>query len=203
MEINMKQLAGKDYRKIINFAIEGMNFNSYFKRSFAVHLFGRYFFYKELERSTQVIAAYMGDQVVGVVMVAMKDEAKLPSSLWRRFYVNTYRKAMKLLAKNEGSIYDQTNEEMLASFRQQAKPDGEICFLAADPNIQGKGIGSKLLKAVEKSAKGQLLYLYTDDDCSYQFYDYKGFDRSEQRTITFGSGNDATPLKCFLYSKRF
>lgn len=203
MDITIKQLARKDFRNIIQFAIEGMNFGTYFKSKFAVHLFGRYFFYKELEASTQVLAAYMGDQVVGVIMVAMKDEPKLPSSRWRNFYVKSYRKAMQILAKNEGSIYEETNEEMYKAFLQRENPDGEICFLAADPTIQGKGIGSKLLEAIETSSKGKLLYLYTDDDCTYEFYDYKAFERSEQRIITFGSGEDESPLTCFLYSKRF
>lgn len=69
---------------------------------------------------------------------------------------------------------------MHRSFFKDEEPDGEIAFLAADPDYQGKGIGSALLKALEKDEKGKLVYLYTDNACSYGFYEHRGFLKAEQ-----------------------
>ncbi len=54
------------------------------------------------------------------------------------------------------------------------KPDGEILFLAADPECGVKGIGTALLKALEEKEKGKTMYLFTDDGCTYQFYEHRG-----------------------------
>lgn len=81
-------------------------------------------------------------------------------------------------------------------------PDGEIIFLAADPDCKVKGIGTALLNALEQKEKGKLLYLYTDDGCTYQFYEHRGFERVEEKEIVLEMPKGKVPLKCFVYSKR-
>jgi ribosomal protein S18 acetylase RimI-like enzyme len=92
---------------------------------------------------------------------------------------------------------------MLNDYLKNANPDGEICFLAADPTIQGKGIGTLLLEELGRLEKGKLIYLYTDDNCTYQFYEHKGFERSEEKEIKMELGGKTVPLTCLLYSKQF
>ncbi len=81
------------------------------------------------------------------------------------------------------------------------KPDGEILFLAADPECGVKGIGTALLKALEEKEKGKTMYLFTDDGCTYQFYEHRGFDRVEEKDIVMKMPKGDVPLKCFMYSK--
>ena len=81
-------------------------------------------------------------------------------------------------------------------------PDGEIIFLVADPDCKVKGIGTALLNALEQKEKGKLLYLYTDDGCTYQFYEHRGFERVEEKEIVLEMPKGKVPLKCFVYSKR-
>lgn len=76
LKIEIKSLQKKDFGKAIEFAIKGMNFDQYMDNKLILQLYGRYFFYLELERSTQVLAAYMGDQLVGVLLAEMKNETK-------------------------------------------------------------------------------------------------------------------------------
>ncbi len=76
LKIEIKPLQKKDFGKAIEFAIKGMNFDQYMDNKLILQLYGRYFFYLELERSTQVLAAYMGDQLVGVLLAEMKNETK-------------------------------------------------------------------------------------------------------------------------------
>lgn len=179
-----------------------MHFNRYVDNKLALRLYGRYFLYLELERSSQVIAAYMGDRLVGILMADMKNEPKVYTSFWRKLYVIIFKAIMAVVAKNGSDIYDEANKVMFNIYSKKANPDGEICFLAADPTIQGKGIGTLLLEELYSREKGKLVYLYTDDNCTYQFYEHKGFERSEEKEIKMILGGKTVPLTCLLYSKQ-
>ncbi len=84
---------------------------------------------------------------------------------------------------------------------QSHTPDGEITFLAADPDCKIKGVGTALLRALEEKEKGKTLYLYTDNACTYQFYEHRGFERVEEKQIVLEMPKGKVPLTCFLYSK--
>ena len=92
---------------------------------------------------------------------------------------------------------------MYDAYTKNNSPDGQIVFLAADPEAKGKGIGSLLLDELEKREKGKELYLYTDDACTYQFYEHRGFIRSGEKDIVMELREKVVPLKCMLYSKKF
>lgn len=201
MDIEIRELSHKDYFKVIDFAIKGMNFNRYVESKTELSLYGRYFLYLELKRATQVLAAYMGDRLVGVLMADMKNEPKKHSSFWRNLYVKIVDAVMAVAYRNGTAPYDTANAAMLKEYAKRANPDGEICFLAADPTIQGKGIGTQLLNELAKREKGKLIYLYTDDNCTYQFYENKGFERAEEKKIEIEIHGKTTPLTCLLYSK--
>lgn len=81
-------------------------------------------------------------------------------------------------------------------------PDGEMLFLAADPKREGQGIGTELLRELERREPGREIYLYTDSGCTWQFYEHRGFERREQEEIVMELGGKSVPLTCFLYRKR-
>lgn len=76
MDLEFGQLKKADYKKAIQFAIEGMHFNWYLDNKLLQNLYGRYFLYLEMSRATQAIAAYKGDELAGVLLCEMKGEAK-------------------------------------------------------------------------------------------------------------------------------
>jgi GNAT superfamily N-acetyltransferase len=203
MEVKIKKLQRKDFGKVIDFAIEGMHFHRYVDNKIALRLYGRYFLYLELERASQVLAAYMGGQLVGILMADMKNEPKQYSSFWRKLYVKIFKAIMTVAVKGGPDIYDEANKAMFQKYVNRAIPDGEICFLAVDPTIHGKGIGTQLLNELSRHEKGKLIYLYTDDYCTYQFYEHKGFERVEEKKIEMEIGGKTVPLTCLLYSKQF
>jgi len=90
---------------------------------------------------------------------------------------------------------------MYQAYTQTNRPDGEIIFLAADPDSGIKGIGSKLLSELEKREKGKKIYLYTDNACTYQFYEHRGFERVGEEDVELVVGKKKVPLTCLLYSK--
>lgn len=202
MDVEIRPLNPKDYGKAIDFAIQGIHFERYVQNRLALRLYGRYFLYLELARATQVLAAYVGERLVGVLMADMNGEAKHHSSLWQRQYVKLFGAMMALAVRGGPDVYDRANEEMLREFLKTAKPDGELCFLAADPAMQGKGIGTRLLNELGRREAGRCIYLYTDDNCNVQFYEKRGFVCAQQRNIHMQIGSNTVPLACLLYSKR-
>ena len=201
MEIEIRELRKRDYGKAIQFAITGMHFNLYLDHKFLLHLYGRYFWYSELQCATQVIAAYLGDELAGVLLADMRGEKKRHRTIGQTIYVKIFAFLQNTFYKGGTSIYDAENREMLGEYLEKNQPDGQVVFLAADPDSKEKGIGTKLLEELERRERGKDIYLYTDDACTYEFYEHRGFVRSSEREVVLDFGNKKVPLKCFLYSK--
>lgn len=202
MEIEIKDIRKKDYKKAIQFAIRGMHFDWYLDNQFMLNAYGRYFWYLEINRATQVLAAYTGGEFVGVLLAEIKGEEKKHQSFLQKAYVKIIDVIQKIFSKGGAGLYEDTTKEQLAHYLKSETPDGEILFLAADPNCKIKGIGTALLCALEEREKGKTLYLYTDDACTYQFYEHRGFERMEEKEIILEMPKGQVPLKCFVYRKK-
>ena len=88
---------------------------------------------------------------------------------------------------------------MKASLRSE--PDVELVFFAIAPACKGKGVGTKLLAAFERACAGMDMFLRTDDACTYQFYEHRGFMRAVERDVAMGGAKGAFTLKCMMYVK--
>lgn len=182
MELQIKPLKKKDYKKAIRYAIEGMHFDWYLKNKFLLNAYGRYFWYLEMNRATEVYAAYLGDTLAGVLLAEMYGEKPQHSSGLKKLYVKVIDFAQKHFFKDGAGVYEETAAELLTEYKKNTKPEGEIIFLAADPDIKIKGIGTMLLSAFEKGKNGKTVFLHTDNACTYQFYEKRGFDRVQRKT---------------------
>lgn len=203
MQVKIGELKKQDYSKAIQFARKGMHFDWYLDNKLLLHLYGRYFWYLEMGRATQIIAAYAGDELAGVLLAEIKGENKQYHSPWSAWYVKLFDFFQKILYKEGAGVYEKTNREMFLQYSRHNSPDGEIIFLAANPETKIKGVGSLLLEELELRERGKKLYLYTDDACTYQFYEHRGFVRACEKEVILNFGNKTVPLKCFLYSKIF
>ena len=202
MSIEIKELRKKDYKKAIQYSITGMHFNMYIDSDFLLKLYGMYFWHLELTNATQVISAYIDDELVGVLLADMKGEEKRYKTFGKILYVKIFDFLQKIFYKDGVGVYDKANKEMLDSYKSKNNPDGEIRFLVANPDIKVKGIGTLLLNELEKREKGKEIYLFTDDKCTYQFYEHRGFDRVGEKDIEMDINKKKVPLKCLLYSKK-
>ena len=201
MEIVIKEIIRKkDYKKAIRYAIEGMQFNRYLNNKIFLNLYGRYFWYLELTNSTQIISAYIGDELVGVLLANINGERKY-KSFYKSLYVKIFNFFQNILYKEGVGIYNETNREMFEKYKNNNKPNGEIKFFAVNPNIKGKGIGSKILEEFERREKGKQIFLFTDEGCSYQFYEHRGFERVGEKDILLDLNDRKVNFKCFLYRK--
>lgn len=201
LEINIRELQKKDYSKAIQFAIRGMHFNWYLDNKILLNLYGRYFWYMEMNRATQVIAAYIGDELAGVLLADMKGEEKKHYSFCKAYYVKIFDFLQNTFYKNGAGVYEETTKELLWKYLENNASDGEIIFLASNPEIKVKGIGSKLLSELEQRERGKKIYLHTDDACTYQFYENRGFERVCEKDVVLDMRHKKVPLKCLIYSK--
>lgn len=203
MELMLGELRKKDEKAAIQFAIKGMHFDWYMDNSVILNLYGRYFWYLETSRATQMIAAYADNKFVGVILAEIRGEKKLKHSFWRKAYVAFINFIQKVFLKEGVGVYDEANRQMFQNYVKSNKPDGEIIFLAADPDCGIKGIGTKLLAELERREQAKEVYLYTDNACTWQFYEHRGFERVGEKNITLELGKKSVPLICFLYRKKF
>ena len=201
MNIEIREIRKKDFRKAIEFAITGMHFDWYFDHTWLLKLYGTYFWYLEIGRATQIIAAYYENKLAGVLLAEIKGEERRYTSLWGSLYVRIFDFIQKIFYQDSAGTYEDVNRELLAEYLEKNRPDGEILFLAANPNYMGQGIGSKLLEELERRTSGKTIYLFTDDACTYPFYERRGFHRCCERKIVLKLAVKEIPLKCFLYSK--
>lgn len=154
-----------------------------------------------MTRATQVIAAYYGNEFAGALLCEIKGEKKKYRSFWKTVYVKIFDFLQNAFVKGGVGVYDEANREMFRDYCSKNAPDGEIIFLAANPDIEVRGIGSFLLQELERREKGKKVYLYTDDACTYQFYEHRGFERAKQKNVDLVIGSKKVNLWCFLYSK--
>ena len=197
--IQIKPLAKKDLNQVVQFAIVGMNFDRYFKHDWATQLFGHYFVMQEFANSSQAIGAYQGERLVGALFARLDDGSTTKPSLWQTLA----HAAVSRGPLSGAAVYEATNDKMLVELAAKKQLDGEITLLAADPNLRGQDIGSQLMAAIEKQVPGKRLYLFTDSDCNYQFYDHRGFTQDKEEAITLTLRKQQYPLTAMLYSRVF
>lgn len=202
MNIEIKDICKEDHKKAIQFAIKGMHFDWYLDSKFMLNAYGRYFWYLEMNRATDIYAAYVDGRFAGVLLAEIYSKEKKQNSFWQRAYVRFFDILQAMFFKDGAGVYETAVKAQLDHYLENNKPDGEIIFLAADPECKVKGIGTALLNALEKNIKGMTIYLYTDNACTYQFYEHRGFTKEEETDIVMELPKGKVPLKCFLYSKK-
>lgn len=199
--MQIREMDKKDFKKAIQFAIRGMHFDEYLKNRLMLRAYGRYFWYLEYTNATQVIAAYGRDVLLGVLVADMKGEPKPYRSFWKELYVKMVDGVQNLFFGGGVMPYNQANKEMFARYTERYRPDGEIRFLAADPDSGVKGVGTFLLNELSAREAGKEIYLFTDTNCAYPFYERRGFERVGEKEIVLELSSDVG-LKCLLYRKK-
>ena len=62
-------------------------------------------------------------------------------------------------------------------------------------------MGTLLLDELARREAGKEFFLYTDDGCTYAFYEHRGFARAGERDIILFLNGRRVPLRCFLYRR--
>jgi ribosomal protein S18 acetylase RimI-like enzyme len=144
----------------------------------------------------------MRDKLVGILLADMNNEPEIFKSIKYKLFTGIIGFIINSFYKNASNTYDKANTIMLEYFKSEYNPDGEINFLAVDPDMNGRGIGTLLLNELEKQEKGKLVYLYTDSGSTYQFYIHRGFNESGKTDIKLEVNKNEVDLTCYLFNKR-
>lgn len=199
--MEIKELQKKDFQKVIEYAISGMHFEEYLTNKFMLNIYGRYFWYLEYINATQVIAAYEDKKLLGVLVADIKGEEKPYKSVGKGLYVKLIDIIQNLFFSGGVMPYNEASRKMLDQYTKRYAPDGELRFLVADPKSKIKGIGTFLLNELVRREAGKEIYLFTDTNCTYQFYEHRGFERVGEQKIILELSNEVG-LKCLLYRRR-
>lgn len=199
-DMEIKALKKKDHKKVMQYAIKGMHFNLYLKNKFFLYAYGKYFWCLEYTNASQIIAAYEDERLSGVLLAEMKGETKPYKSFGKKLYIKFIDFIQKVFFKGGVMPYEEANKEMVKAYSERYTPDGEIRFLAADPDAKVKGVGTMLLNELARRENGKEIYLFTDDQCTYQFYEHRGFERVGEKDIVLALDGKIN-LKCLLYRK--
>lgn len=119
--MKIEKLRKKDYGKVIGYAIKGMHFDWYMSNKTILNAYGKYFLYLSLNRATQVIAAYDGDELAGVLLADIDGKKPVQYSFAKNLYVKTFNIFQKLVAGKAVGGYEQANEKMLANLKRELK----------------------------------------------------------------------------------
>jgi len=98
------------------------------------------------------------------------------------------------------TVYEQLVSGILDSY------DGTLDFLVLSKDAQGLGIGKDLwmaLKSYFEDNGAKSVYLYSDTDCNFGFYERQGFTKRREREITFVFDDEAETVSQFLYEYHF
>ena len=93
--MEIKELDKRDWNKVIQYAIKGMYFDEYLKSDFLLKAYGRYFWYLEYTNATQVITAYEGEELLGVLVADIKNEPKPNKSFFKGIYILVWLTSFK------------------------------------------------------------------------------------------------------------
>ncbi|WP_125711791.1 GNAT family N-acetyltransferase [Companilactobacillus kedongensis] len=179
-----------------------MNFNRYTDSKTAEKLYAEYFVRDAWINSTVALAAYEDDQLCGAIMTRFKNEVLLGQSILDKIYVDSFQQIIGMVFDRNSYTYEQVNQAMLEDLQSKISLDGEITLFAVDPARKDQGIGSKLLKSLEQQFPEKQVYLFTDSNCSYQFYQHRNFEQFDARRMLEPGRKSNEKMTCFLFNKK-
>ncbi len=156
----------------------------------------------------QEVAVYDG-RLAGVLFAA-------PKGKFRRLHFVKYTLKlmwlfMRLLVHSKDSRRSLLNlKRILRAYESLTKKSrhphrNEVTLFMVDSDFRGKHIGITLLERYETflKKKGQThYYLFTDEKCSYTFYDHHGFTLDGQQTVQEKLKDGPSKMRVMLYAKR-
>ena len=154
-------------------------------------------------------AAILDNKIVGVIFGSANGE----KPKYRMMLEDSTKQILTLLTLPESyrkNIYEYTYklcgayDELLESKADLYK--GTLDFLIVSEEARGLKIGQKLWEEISlyfQKNNAESIYVFTDTNCNYGFYEHLGFSMKEARDIEFVFGSEHLPLKIFLYDYRF
>lgn len=206
MQLKIRQIEQKDIGAMVDLIHEawfkGTYSNEAFEKAASTISLNKALYHTTIGRVAEV-----DGEILGLILCAVKDQ----EPIYRQFQAHPLDPLIELSShgnneefdrlietfKAECTVYDQFLEEIDQSF------DASIEYIAVSSKAQGKGIGKSLIFESLQEFKQEAcrnLYLFTDTDCNYKFYDYLDFDRIAQSTIDLPTQEGSRQREEFMYA---
>ncbi|AIW19545.1 GNAT family N-acetyltransferase [Vibrio coralliilyticus] len=125
------------------------------------------------------IAEYNG-HVCGVLIGSTSMTPDKALAFERETVINKAKAKLQMSASGRKLLCDMNNKQKQANVENHYNCDSELLFFCVDKNYRRNHIGSTLMQSfenflIEKGAQGY--FLYTDTQCSFQYYENNGYQR--------------------------
>jgi len=163
------------------------------------------YLHQVLHEATFGRVAVLDDKVAGVIFGSIDGAA--PE--YRALMEDAAAHAVTLLgaSKNDReNIYEYlsnvklTYEHLVRDFIDNY--DGTLDFLVLAKEAQGSGTGKNLwmaLKSYFEENNVTSIYLYSDTECNFGFYEHNGFTKRAEQNVTFTFSGEEFKTSIFLY----
>lgn len=112
-------------------------------------------------------------------------------------YVKIFDFLQNLFVKNGVAPYDEANRGMLVEYCKHNSPDGEIIFLAANPNTRQKELAVCAARIRRTRKRQKSIFIYRQ--CLYiPVLEHRGFELAQEKDITLKIGNKEVALRCLF-----
>lgn len=199
-----RKLEKSDYYEVQNLISNAFGLHKYVSDEKVFEKVKKMYLYSCLvEQKFNTVAIYKG-QIIGVIMGASKNDKFKISNILNLFILFYYIVSIWFLTKNKSKGYNEVYkayDEIISDMKNDF--DGVLTLFAVKKEAQGLGIGKELLSKLNsyyKKNNTNKIYLYTDDTCSYGFYDYMGFSRLREKRINVIRNNKKEELNIYLYA---
>ncbi|MER2295405.1 MAG: hypothetical protein ABS913_08800 [Desemzia incerta] len=110
MEIDIRPLQKKYFNAARKFAVQGMHLEWYTGNAVELYLYSKYFWYLEISCATIALGAYLGNELVGVLLADMDGEPKVFANRFYRSFVRLAEFVIKLGYKDASNAYEKATK---------------------------------------------------------------------------------------------
>ncbi len=151
--------------------------------------------------------AYLNGEVVGALLGTTKKRSNPLANL--RMKTQLFIASFKLLAKGKHAAQGLNAFRRIGKIYKQMEKDAEkmhaeVKLFVTHPGAQGRGIGTKLMDTFLTHVRNkgiERVFLFTDTDCTYQYYDHKNFTRLDAKALTFDVKDRQKTMEVYMYAK--
>ncbi|MGX7107888.1 GNAT family N-acetyltransferase [Facklamia miroungae] len=165
---------------------------------------------KALYNSSLGRVAVLDGEIVGMILCSTKEA----DSIFRMYQLDFIDKLITLSNQAQPDEIErvirvfqserQAYNELIKGYEETF--DASIEYIVVSEKARGKGVGKKLISEVLDRFKEQDLenvYLFTDTDCNYRFYDYLNFERINETRIKLPTKDGYRYRDEYMYAYSF
>lgn len=201
MDIEIKHIRLRDYKIAIEMIIKELHLDLYIKNKFLRKAYSRYYWYIAMNKATNIYGAFSKTRFLGCLLLEMKNRLSIHYSVMENIYIKVFSLFEKLFLKNILQE-EKVTKELLKEFLAYYNIDGKILFLGTIETKHAKRVRNELLKELSNEEPNKIIYVSTNNLCSYENYESLGFDKMMEDKFEIELTDKLTKVDCYIYKKK-